>query len=243
MRPPLMAIAMLAIAAAWLVIGSGSAVVAWTVILLVPGLAVCSLLPVSVRASTALAVVSTVIASITIWTVLVPWLALVGIPISSWSLMGAGAAVSAVGLGLSHRFSNRAAQPARSTELWDLAGLGLVIAVALLVLQPLWGDPPIGGDWGHYWAFADQIVKTGGLDATNANWMHGGAKFSDYPGFPGVLAAWLLLAGLPASATAPAVGLLFILSAVLVWMVCRAWWGSLAGVMGGVAAADRKAHV
>jgi len=237
MRTPLVALVMSIALAVGLAAGVAPAGVAWAFVAVVPGLALASLIPTAARKTIAMGLVSVCVASLAFWVIVVPWLALVGTPLTRWTLVAAGVASALVGVALATR-PGPAVEPQRiSLEVRDLAGLGIVVAAGLWVMSFLWSDPPVGPDWGHYWAYADQIVKTGGLESINENWMRGGAMFGDYPGFPVLLASWLLLAGLPASATAPAAGLLLILCAAGSWLVCRAWCGPLAGVVGGVVAA------
>ena len=236
LRTALVALAMSLALAAGLAAQVAPSGIAWAFIAVVPGLALSGFIPVAARRTMAMGLVSVCVASLAFWTITAPWLALVGIPLTRWTLVGTSVAVALVGVALATRACSEATPQPLSVELRDLAGLAIVVAAGLWVMNSLWGDPPVGPDWGHYWAYADQIVKTGGLNAINEDWMRGGAMFGDYPGFPVLLASWLLLAGMPASATAPAAGLLLILCGVGSWLVCRAWWGPAAGVVAGVVA-------
>jgi len=215
----------------------GSSVVAWVVIAALPGLALSPFVPINARRSTALAVTSACLASLCFWTIAIPWMSLLGIPISRLSLIALAGAVCLATLVLAHRFGAEAEASDRKVELSDALGLTLSIAVAAVVANRLSSTPPLGGDWGHYWLFADQIRATGTLEATNPFWMGGGMKFSDYPGLPGVLAAWLELANRSARSTSGLIGLLFIFLAAVTWVTARVAWGSGAAVIAGVMSA------
>ena len=214
-----------------------SSAVAWIVIAALPGLALSPFIPVGARRSTALAVTSACLASLCFWTIAIPWMSLIGIPISRLTVIAVAGASCFAALALASRFGAEAIASVRRVELADALGLALSVAVAAVVANRLSSTPPLGGDWGHYWLFADQIRLTGTLDSINPIWMGGGMKFSDYPGLPAVLAAWLELAGRSANSSSGLIGLLLVLLAATTWLTARVGWRSGAAGLAGVLAA------
>ena len=241
--PSFAALGAWAVCVVWVAAAGSSALCGWLVIAVIPGLALAPFMPVAARRSAAMAVTAACIAAIGFWAIVIPWISLVGISINQVSVLGAAGAVCVACVALAPRFGANAVSSTPSTDLFDLLGLAITIVVAALVASSMSSTPPIGGDWGHYWLYADQIRIHGTLDATNQFWMGGGRPFGDYPGVPSLMAAWLLIAGRSAASTSWLIGLLFILLAAATWLTARIAWSSGAAALAGPLAAVMPATI
>jgi hypothetical protein len=179
-----------------------------------------------------MALTAAVLASLTFWLVATPLLLLSHMGISRVALLVATIGLAAVCIPLAVRFGE--AEIGRGADLGDLVGLVATVGAGLWITGSLRSDPPFGSDWGHYWGYADAIVKSGSLDSINQWWMGGGLPFADYPGYSSGLAAWLSLAGQAASETPSAIVVVSILSSVAGWFTVRCWWRWEAAAVAGV---------
>ena len=232
---PTAALLLWAASAIGIAVATHSTVLAWLVVALVPGLALSPFIPIAARRSSASALIAALVASACFWPLAVPLIGLLGIPIGTGSVLGASGILAAICLPASWRYG-ATARPSGS-EAGDWAGLGLALAASGWIATHTFHNPPLGSDWGHYWRFADAIVETGSLDAINASWMGGGLPFGDYPGLPSLLAAWLSLSGLSASATPALVGIVYCAGVAAAWLAVRSCWGTQAAALTGVTAA------
>jgi len=234
-RAPFTAL-LLAIGAAVITLLTGpSESTAWVVIGLVPGLALLPLLPQASRQSSPMALVAIVLASLTFWVASAPLLLLTHLGISRTTLLLLTIGLAAVCVPLAVRYGDSDIR--RGADLGDLIGLVATVGAGVWITRSFRSDPPSGSDWGHYWGYADAIVKSGSLDSINQWWMGGGLPFKDYPGYPSGLAVWLSLAGQTASETPGAIVLLSILLGVMGWFTVRCWWRWEAAAVAGAAMA------
>lgn len=205
---------------------------AWILIALVPGLALLPFVPGAAKRTLAMCLVAVVTASLAAWVVLIPAISLAGIGIGEGQVYA-----SAICFSLASLVAGLLWEPPSmgvSLDILDLLGLVAVVAAAGIVANAMWSDPPLGSDWGHYWHFADSIRDTGSLSTINRNWMTGDFRFADYSGLPGLLAAWLGVAGGRASGTPGLACALSAVGACSAWLAVRCWWSRAAAVTAGL---------
>ena len=193
-----------------------------TLALLIPGFALCGLLPAPIRAIPIARWAAAPIlgfAAVTTLLITVSW---IGIPLGGLSVRLVLLAVVLAGIATWPRDVPSA--PFTRADAAEAGGLLAILAGGIALALIVVGDRPVpGNDWAKYLLYADEIRRHGELLIDNPFWMLG-VPFREDPAVPAAYGSVLLLARVPAGAIAQGILIFGVLQALAVYAYVRASW-------------------